>query len=134
MTHHYVAVVRKAPGTSYGIDFPDLPGLVTGGETLGEAIAAAETGLAAHVAYLERKGEMMTLPRPIERLAKEIAPAAPDETAVAILVTLKPAKGRQRRISVTIDENLLARIDAEAAERGTTRSALLADGARRLID
>lgn len=38
------------------------------------------------------------------------------------------------RINVTIEEGLLARIDRAAKRKGLTRSALLAEGARRVIE
>ncbi|KAB2876452.1 MAG: HicB family protein, partial [Bauldia sp.] len=37
----YVALVHKNAGTSYGVSFPDLPGCISAGDTLDEALANA---------------------------------------------------------------------------------------------
>jgi len=37
----YIGLIHKDDDSSYGVSFPDLPGHVTGGETLEEAVAHA---------------------------------------------------------------------------------------------
>ncbi|MDP3075790.1 type II toxin-antitoxin system HicB family antitoxin [Bradyrhizobium sp.] len=37
----YVALVHKDADSCYGVSFPDLPGIFTGGETFGEAMEEA---------------------------------------------------------------------------------------------
>jgi hypothetical protein len=53
--------------------------------------------------------------------------------AVAILVPAPAPKPRAVRLSITLDEGLLAEIDRAAARSGFSRSGFLAEGARRLI-
>lgn len=36
---HYVALIHKHADSCYGVSFPDLPGVITAGDTLDEAIA-----------------------------------------------------------------------------------------------
>jgi antitoxin HicB len=38
----YFALIQKAADGSFNVSFPDLPGVVTAGDTLDEAIAEAE--------------------------------------------------------------------------------------------
>ena len=35
---HYIALIHKEPGTCYGVSFPDVPGVVTAGDTIDEAM------------------------------------------------------------------------------------------------
>jgi antitoxin HicB len=35
---HYIALIHKEAGSSYGVSFPDVPGVVTAGDTLDEAL------------------------------------------------------------------------------------------------
>ncbi|MGZ3410369.1 MAG: type II toxin-antitoxin system HicB family antitoxin [Xanthobacteraceae bacterium] len=38
---HYIALIHKDADSSYGVSFPDVPGVVTGGDTIDEAIQQA---------------------------------------------------------------------------------------------
>ena len=38
---HYIALIHKEPKSSYGVSFPDIPGVVTAGESLDEAMHQA---------------------------------------------------------------------------------------------
>lgn len=42
---HYVAIVEEEEGKAVGVWFPDLPGCVSAGDTLDEAIANAAEAL-----------------------------------------------------------------------------------------
>ena len=42
----YVALVRRKSDGCYGVSFPDLPGVITGGETFDEALEEAADVLA----------------------------------------------------------------------------------------
>jgi predicted RNase H-like HicB family nuclease len=35
---HYIALIHKEPGSCYGVSFPDVPGVVTAGDTIDEAM------------------------------------------------------------------------------------------------
>ncbi|MCW5694396.1 MAG: type II toxin-antitoxin system HicB family antitoxin [Pseudolabrys sp.] len=43
---HYIALIHKEADSSYGVSFPDLPGIVTGGDTIDEAMQMAADVLA----------------------------------------------------------------------------------------
>ncbi|HXF90126.1 MAG TPA: type II toxin-antitoxin system HicB family antitoxin [Xanthobacteraceae bacterium] len=38
---HYIALIHKESGSGYGVSFPDLPGVVTVGDSIDEAIQKA---------------------------------------------------------------------------------------------
>ena len=48
------ALVHKDRGTSYGVSCPDLPGCISAGDTMDEALANAAEALAGHLALMRR--------------------------------------------------------------------------------
>lgn len=38
---HYIALVHKDTDSCYGVSFPDIPGVITGGDTIDEAMQQA---------------------------------------------------------------------------------------------
>jgi antitoxin HicB len=38
---HYIALIHKDPDSCYGVSFPDIPGVFTGGDTIEEAMQQA---------------------------------------------------------------------------------------------
>lgn len=118
---NYIGLIRKDHGTSYGLDFPDFPGCVSGGETLDQALANGREALALHVEILLEDGHHIPAPSTLEEVLAE----AENRDALAVLVELPRVKGRATRINITVDEFLLRRIDAAARNR----SAFLAEAA-----
>jgi predicted RNase H-like HicB family nuclease len=124
----YIALIRKAEGTDYGVDFPDFPGCVSSGETLDEARAAAAEALALHVHGMAQDGEALPEPSSLQDIMRD----PENREAVAVLVPVE-APSRAVRINVTIAEDALKRIDAYAAAHSLSRSAFLAQAALRAI-
>ncbi len=58
----YIALVRKDEDSDYGVDFPDFPGCITAGSTLGEARELAVETLTSHIE--EMRGAGHEIPRP----------------------------------------------------------------------
>lgn len=75
----YPACFRKTAGGSYSIDFPDLPGCVSAGASLEEAMAMARESLSLHLFGLLEDGE--AIPDPSEPAAIYIEPG----TALALV-------------------------------------------------
>ena len=126
----YLALVTKEEDSDWNVVFPDLPGCVTAGRSLDEAVAFAEEALALHVHGLRQDGEAPPTPSGIEDVM-----ADPDSAgALFYLVPLKPLKGRTSRVNITLDEYLLAEIDAAARQVGSNRSKFLAAAARDALD
>jgi predicted RNase H-like HicB family nuclease len=64
----YIALVHKDAGTSYGVSFPDVPGCVSAGDTLDEALANASEALAGHLALMRADGDAMPTARSLEAI------------------------------------------------------------------
>jgi len=64
----YIALVRKDPETSYGINFPDFPGFVSGGESLSETLRSASEGLAFHIEAMREGGEQIPEPSNLDTI------------------------------------------------------------------
>lgn len=62
----YPIVIHKDEGSSYGVLVPDLPGCFSGGESLEEALAAAEEAILSHIEVLLMDGESVPKQRPLE--------------------------------------------------------------------
>ena len=116
----YPGVVGKDEGTRYGIWFPDFPGCVSAGDTIEEAIKGGREALQLHVhGMLEDKEDIPP--------ATDIAHIEHGESELSAIVLIPVnIPGNAQRVQVTIDEHLLAEIDAVA----DNRSGFLAEAAR----
>ena len=127
----YVGILEKDEGRLWGVWFPDLPGCVTAGETMDEAISNAPDVLALFAEVAAEHGEPLPPPRSIEALKcdAEVAAALAKGNA-ALLVPLVQSTGRTVRANISVDAGTLAAIDEAAKARGLTRSAFLVSAAR----
>jgi predicted RNase H-like HicB family nuclease len=121
----YIALIHKDPDSDYGVSFPDLPGCVTAGSTLDEAIAMAKEALALHIEGLLDDDESIRAPTPADKIDRDDALLI---TAIEIPDNLKV-----ERINITIPALALQRFDAFAERRSMTRSGLLVEAAHRWI-
>jgi predicted RNase H-like HicB family nuclease/predicted transcriptional regulator len=121
----YVALIHKDPDSDYGVSFPDLPGCVTAGSTLDEAIAMAKEALALHIEGLLEDNENVPAPAPADQI----------DCDDALLVTAieVPDDLKVERINVTVPALALLRFDAFAERRSMTRSGLFVEAAQRWI-
>ena len=62
----FLVAIHKDPGSSYGISVPDLPGCVTAGDTIAEALILAKDAIKLHLEGLLEDG--LELPEPVENL------------------------------------------------------------------
>lgn len=123
---YYWAIVEKSTDGFYAF-LPDLAGATAAGESVEEALRWLTEIAADHIRDAkERQG----LPPPEATKLEDIArdPEVTEYGRVLLPVEL-PAKAV--KISVTVDEGVLARIDRAASEAGTNRSAFLTDSALR---
>lgn len=124
----YIALIRKDPDSSFGIEFPDFPGCISAGATLDECLRLGHEALEFHVSGMLEDGEDIPAPRTLDEVdAGDLVGAVP------ALVTLQPPKGAAVRLNVTIEENLLKAIDREASRIGISRSGFLAEAARKRL-
>ena len=127
-TKTYLAVADHVPGEQlHSIVFPNFPGVTSAASTLAELIPQARDTLATAIEDMEAEGE--PLPPAVEDGGTMPELPAGLHNPIVLMV---PAEVRTRsvRVNVSLDEGLLARMDAVATRLGTSRSALLAKGAR----
>lgn len=123
---YYWAIVEKSTDAFYAF-LPDLPGATAAGDSVEEALRWLAEIAADHIRDgKERGGEDPPEATKLEDIAHD--PEVREYGRVLLPVEL-PAKAV--KISVTVDEGVLARIDRAASEAGTNRSAFLTDSALR---
>jgi predicted RNase H-like HicB family nuclease len=121
----YVALIHKDPDSDYGVSFPDLPGCVSAGSTLDEAIAMAKEALALHIEGLLDDNENVPAPTAADEVDRDDA---------LLLTSIEvPDNLRVERINVTIPALALQRFDAFAQRHSMSRSGLLVEAAHRWI-
>ena len=104
---YFPAQVEEGLNGSFGVWFVDLPGCVSAGKSIAEALEGAHEALALHIAgMLEDGDEIPMASRP--KLEK-------GSIAVSMVVVTLP--GKKKRVNVTIDEGVLAAIDAVTNNR-----------------
>ncbi len=105
--------------------FPDLPGIVAMGETMDEALLHAEEALRDYAVEAERDNAQVAEPSPMERMSPPLG-------SVLVAVPLIRLSGRTIRANLTLDEGIIAFIDAEARRRSMTRGAYVEWMTRRI--
>ena len=129
----YIAFIHKEPDSVYGVSFPDVPGCISAGDTIDEAVRNAVEALSGHVRMMEADGDAVPAPRDFDAIMSDPALAEDRQGAMTTVVPLLRDRGSTVRVNVSFDLGLLEAIDAAASERGQTRSAFLASAARREI-
>ncbi|MEW6113639.1 MAG: type II toxin-antitoxin system HicB family antitoxin [Thermodesulfobacteriota bacterium] len=123
----YIALLRKEEGSSYGVDFPDFPGCITGGETMDIAYREAAEALQLHIKGMLEDGEEIPEPTSLDAIM-----ADPDnEGAVPFPVQVPGDKAK--RVDITVPELVLRDIDAYARKHRMSRSAFLVDAALKVM-
>jgi predicted RNase H-like HicB family nuclease len=84
---HYVAIVEDAgPERAIGVWFPDLPGCLSAGDTVDEALRNAVDAIALYAETLEREGRQLPLPRTVSELREDADTAIDIQSHVVALV------------------------------------------------
>ena len=68
---HYVAIVEEEEGKAVGVWFPDLPGCVSAGDSLDEAMTNAATALALWIDVAKEHGDEVPPPRALTELKRD---------------------------------------------------------------
>ncbi len=130
-TRYYVAVVDQEPGEgNRSILFPDFPGVTSVAESFSAVMRQAKDALASAVLDMIEDGEV--LPPSIEDDAVPDIDLSKSHSPHILLVPVE-VPGRSVRVNITLDEGLLGRLDEIASRTHSSRSALLARGARAVI-
>jgi predicted RNase H-like HicB family nuclease len=129
----YRAIAYQASGDGpedgWDVVFPDLPGCISQGDSVADALSGGVEALALHIEGMvaERldlpSSSSLTDPLPDWLLNSDMANQVP-----ALLQVEVP--GKSTRINITMDVALVDRLDAAARRDGTTRSGFLAQAVR----
>lgn len=90
---HYIALIHKDADTGYGVSFPDVPGVITGGDTIDEAIQQASEVLEFAAEDWENRDGSKNFPSP--RTIDELrADAEFQENAADAVVVAVPFRAK----------------------------------------
>jgi predicted RNase H-like HicB family nuclease len=95
MAYVYPAVFHLNEDGSHTIIYPDLPGCISEGKTLSEAMYMAQSALAQWIRYLEDEGEEIPKASSIEKIKVK-----KDEFVNYICADIKDAHAVKRTISI----------------------------------
>ncbi len=127
---YFIGIVHNDEDSAYGIHFPDVPGCFSAADDLDDLPAAASEALSL---WVEDTPEAVSPRSMAELRADPDVQAALKEGAFLMSVPLIALTGRTVKANLTMDAGLLDAIDRTAKARNLTRSAFLADLARREI-
>jgi predicted RNase H-like HicB family nuclease len=125
----YIALLHKNGRKGYGVSFPDFPGCVSAGKTIEDSLREAAEALALHVEGMREDGDKIPKPHTVEAIREMNEDWIDLKDAIIATVALLPSQGKALRVQVTIDERLLARIDAVTKNR----SAFLSQAALQVL-
>ncbi|WP_313460501.1 type II toxin-antitoxin system HicB family antitoxin [Stenotrophomonas sp.] len=110
--------------TAWSVVVPDLPGCFSAGDTLDDAMMAAEEAAAAWIDAALDAGQ--TIPSPSQ--AQDIIEKGEFKGWIVSYIKVDPAllDDTIERVNISIPRRILMRIDAKAKEAGETRSAYIA--------
>ena len=127
----YPVVIHKDPDSDYGVAVPDVPGCFSAGETIDEALIQAVEAIEAHLEGLLLDGEPIPLPKSIEHHRSN--PDYAEGIWALVSIDISKLSGKSKRVNITIPERLLSLLDHYAAQRGETRSGLIAEATMEYI-
>ena len=121
----YPVVIEPGTSTSaYGVVVPDLPGCFSAGDSLDEAMAAAEEAAAAWIDAALDAGEGVPKPSTLHAVRDQ-----PDYAGWSFgVITVDPAlfDDTIERVNITLTRRVLRRLDALARAAGESRSGYIA--------
>lgn len=119
---HYPILIRKNRRT-FGVSVPDLPGCISAGKSVEDAIAMAREAIELHLQGLIEDGQVPPAPTTIDDLQADPEHAS----GVWAIVTLDPnaLSSRPRKVLTSLPETLVVAMDAQAERDGQTRSGLI---------
>jgi len=124
MLRYPIAIEPGSEDTAFGVVVPDLPGCFSAGDSLDEAIAAAEEAAAAWIDAVLDRGGNIPPPSPLERIASDAVYAG----WIFAVISIDPAllDDSTERVNITLPRRIQRRIDDKARALGETRSGYIA--------
>lgn len=128
----YAVVIHKENNTAYGVSVPDLPGCISAGDTVDEAMTMIREAIELHLEGMIEDGQAIPSARSLEdvRSGRQFRGAA---AFALVQIDTSNLRSKAVRINITLPERVLARIDAAAKRSGETRSGLIAAAASEYI-
>lgn len=126
---HVIGIVHQDGNSAFSIQFPDVPGCFSAADHLDGLLAKASEALA----FWFEDQPMAELRGLSDLLGDREVQDAMKDGGTLLAVPLIMLTGRTVKANLTMDAGLLQAIDATAKARGMTRSAFIADAARREI-
>jgi predicted RNase H-like HicB family nuclease len=84
---HYIALIHKDSDSSYGVSFPDIPGVIASADSIDEAMSEAGEALAfAAEDWSKLTGGPFPRPRTIDELRED--PAFRDDAIEAVVAAI----------------------------------------------
>ena len=127
---YYIALVHKDDASAYGVQFPDVPGCYSAADDMDALIPNAVEALS-----LSAEDRDLPIPRSVDAVRTD--PAVVGELAAGAFLVAVPLienDAKVVRANITMESGMLKAIDATAKARNLTRSAFLAQAARREIE
>ena len=130
MRRIYIAAIHKDQDSDFTALFPGVPGCITAGSTMEELEAMAREALQGHLEVLRDLGDPVPAPLAIEEArAHEDGRGASFYLAVPVYLET----GRVVRLNITMPSSLVDQVDRFAKANHLSRSAFLAQAARRAM-
>lgn len=131
MMRYLIVLHTEESRTDYGVTVPDLPGCVSAGDTLAEALANAEEAILGHLDVMVADGH--SIPNPSVNPPQDLPPGCL-LAVVDIDLNKLALSGKTVRLNVSIPERTVALIDRAAKRAGTSRSHFLTQAAVAFIE
>ena len=120
-----VVLHTETDRTDYGVTVPDLPGCVSAGDTLEQALANAGEAILGHLEVMVEDG------KPVPEPNSTVPPLGPGQMIGVVKIDLAELEALREtvRLNISMERRTLERIDEAARLAGTTRSGFLATAA-----
>ena len=131
---YYAAFVPEKDGR-VSVFFPDVPGCVTWGKDIDEALAMSLEALEGHLEALADDGDPIPGPSPWKEALKkarqdyEMNGAIPPEGLILQGIMVPDVFEKPARVNVSFRKSTLTMIDRKAEKAGLSRSGFLAKAA-----
>jgi predicted RNase H-like HicB family nuclease len=125
---NYIAVIKKAKSSNYGVIFPDFLSCITAGKTLEDAQNMAWEALQFHIDGMIEDKEEIPTPMSLDKIKAKY------KSAEAFLVIPVTTPSKVARINITIDEKFLRKLDKYlASHHDGSRSSFFVDAAKQVM-
>lgn len=122
----YPAVFEQTKGGEYGVFFPDIPGCISAGDTLEEAIEMSKEALSLHLSEMINDNDECPM-IDLQNAKKEAKDCLLMMIEPNTAIISRRTKDKAVRINITIPQFLLESVDNYVKAAHTNRSRLIAE-------